>query len=613
MLASMCDVIRHRGPDDSGVHIDGSLGLGNRRLSIIDVAGGHQPISTPDGTKWIVYNGELYNYRELRSELEPNGYAFQTQSDTEVVLAAYETWGVDCVRHFNGIFGFAIWDAPKRRLFLARDHLGVKPLYYYDGPGEFVFGSEVKALLACPQVPRELDPTALDQYLTYRYVPSPRTMFAGIFKLPPGHRLVYDGREARIDRYWRREPSAPWQGSEDDAVTELRTLLQRAVKRQMISDVTVGAFLSGGLDSSLIVALMSKETDQPVKTFSVGFTGAKGEADELPFARSIAAQLGAEHYEMIVDPSNYWSQLPKMIWHLEEPNGTVSTLAQYSISDLASRHVKVALSGQGADELFAGYRRYIGERWSAAYRRLPDIAKKAVVPRLAEWLGRPTLKRAARALPMDDMLQRFAETYAVFEEDEKHQLYGDRLQTERAGADDLWAPLAYWTDGMPGDDALAKMLYMDTRVWLPDELLTYGDKMCMATSLEMRVPFLDVELVEFLERIPSHMKLKGLTGKHILKKAAEAFLPRSVIYRKKQGFPVPILEWFRSDLNHRVAELLLAPDSACSQYFSTDYLTALLAAYRDGKIRDHRKLYCLVSFELWYQLFILTSDVELAV
>jgi asparagine synthase (glutamine-hydrolysing) len=476
-----------------------------------------------------------------------------------------------------------------------------------------VFGSEIKSILTCPDVPRELDRVALDQYLTYRYVPSPRTMFEGISKLPPGHRMIYDGNQASIEQYWRPQPAEPWEKSEQETIEELREVLQRAVRRQMISDVPVGAFLSGGLDSSLILALMARETDQPVKTFSIGFSGATGEEDELPFARAIAEGLGAEHHEMIVDPSKYWSQLPMMIRHLEEPNGTASTLAQYSISELASKHVKVALCGQGADELLAGYKRYIGERWSAAYRMLPEVAKTSLMPRFAEWLGHPSLKRAARALPKDNMLQRFAEMYAVFEEDEKTRLYNEDLKSGLGQREALWTPLAYWGADMPRDDALGKMLYMDTRVWLPDELLTYGDKMCMATSLEMRVPFLDVELVEFLERIPSHMKLKGLTGKHILKKAAEAFLPRDVVYRKKQGFPMPILQWFQSDLNQRVAELLLARDSACSRYFNHTYLTDLLAAYRDGRIKDHRKLYCLVSFELWYQLFILTSDVELTV
>jgi asparagine synthase (glutamine-hydrolysing) len=604
VVEKMADAIRHRGPDDSGLFLDGEIGLGHRRLSILDIEGGHQPMHSSCGRYTVVYNGELYNFRELKRQLTQTGYVFRTKSDTEVILAAYSEWANECVTRFNGIFAFGIWDRTNRSLFLARDPLGVKPLYYVEHNGRLIFGSEIKAILAEGSVSADVDETALDQFLTYRYVPSPRTMFRGIRKLRPGHYLRIAPSGTKMVRYWTRATTRNTI-SAAEAIGEVRRILPEAVERQMISDVPVGAFLSGGLDSSLVVALMSQISSAPIQTYSVGFEGAEGDENEIPAAREVAEHFQTDHNELLIQPAEYWQYMRQSVSDLEEPNGTAATLAQYFISRLAAQDVKVALSGQGADELFAGYRRYVGERLSRHYRRLPEFAKKHLLPALAKRTGRISLIRATRSLLKEVPADRLSAIYAVFPEEDKSHLYGDCLKSALGDiGKKLTEPITYWMDdGSAPTDPLELMLYVDTRVWLPDELLTYGDKMCMATSLEMRVPLIDLELVEAVEAVPPSIRVPNLSGKFLLKKAAEAFLPRRFVYRKKQGFPMPLLKWFDGDFGAEAKGLMMSPEGGCGRYFQTDYVRDLFGYCR--KVKDHRPLYCLLSFELWYRTFIL--------
>jgi asparagine synthase (glutamine-hydrolysing) len=603
VLESMCDVIAHRGPDDSGVYIDDHVGIGSRRLSIIDIEGGHQPIANAAKTHWIVYNGELYNYRELRRQLEDAGYTFQTATDTEVVLGAFDVWGADCVTRFNGIFAFAIWDTEHGRLFLARDHLGVKPLYYYTGPGKFVFGSEIKSILEDKTVPRELDVEALDSFLTYRYVPSPDTLLRGIQKLPPGHRLTLQGGVVVVDRYWNHVPVINYQLDEVEATEQLAERFEQAVRRQLVSDVPVGLMLSGGIDSGAVLAVMSKYTPEPVKTFTVGFKE-QTDANELDEARETAEIFGADHHDILVDAIDHRDFLSKVMWHLEEPISTTSILPFYYVSELAGRHVKVVMTGQGADEPFAGYNRYRGEKLGGYLRKFPSVVQQG----LSEAMGRiphrgEQFRRAARALTVEDPLERFIEVYAVFPAAERQELYRSDVAAQIKDHDPSRA-IARLQREVAHLDSLAQMLYIDTRVWLPDDLLLYGDKLSMAHSLEARVPFLDRQLIEFVETIPPELKLRGLTGKYIHKRAASRLLPPQIIKRRKKGFATPMDRWLQTDLIAYVRDILLAPGAATREYFRPEAVEQMLQRHASGRISYQRQIFALLVLELWHRIFI---------
>jgi asparagine synthase (glutamine-hydrolysing) len=603
LLDSMCDVIRHRGPDDSGVYIDDHIGLGNRRLSIIDIDGGHQPISNAEKTHWIVYNGELYNYRELRSELEEKGYRFQTASDTEVVLGAFDIWGANCVKRFNGIFAFAIWDTKNRRLFLARDHLGIKPLYYWAGDGKLVFGSEIKSIIKDPGVSRELDVESLDSFLTYRYVPSPKTLIKGVQKLPPGHRLTLQGGVIVVDRYWNYIPQINDQLDETEATEQLAERFEQAVRRQLVSDVPVGLMLSGGIDSGAVLAVMAKYSKQPVKTFTVGFKE-QTEANELDEARETAEIFGAEHHDVLVDAIDHREFLSKVVWHLEEPISTTSVLPFYYVSELAGSHVKVVLTGQGADEPFAGYNRYRGEKLGGYLRKFPTVLQQGLseaasrIPHRSEHF-----KRAARSLTVADPLERFVEMYAVFPAAARTAMYRPEVIAALAGHDPAMA-IAPLQKSVAHLDPLAQMLYIDTRVWLPDDLLLYGDKLSMAHSLEARVPFLDVDFIEFVETIPPDLKLHGMTGKYIHKKAAAKWLPKQIIHRKKKGFATPMDRWLQTDLVGYVRETLLASDASTRDYFQPEAVSNMIDEHASGKVSHQRQIFALLMLELWHRIFI---------
>ncbi len=605
LLSRMTDTLSHRGPDGEGHFVDGGIGLSHRRLSIIDLEGGAQPIGNEDGRLQIVFNGEIYNFVELRRDLEAFGHDFKTRSDTEVIVHAYEQWGKDCVCRFNGMFAFALWDARSRELFLARDHLGIKPLYYVVVDERILFASEIKALLQDRQCTREVDVEALAELFTFRYVPSPKTLFKGIKKLPPGNRMTLSQGGIQIERFWDWIPTLRENYNEGCLIEEYRALLEDAIRLQLRSDVPLGLFLSSGIDSGVLLAIMSKYTSGPVRTFTVGFEGG-GRTNEVDDARGLAKMFGAEHDFMTVTAEDYLKYYENYLWDIEEPLGNETAAAFYFVSKITHKYVKVALTGQGADEPWAGYDRYIGAKLSTLYSRMPSLLTGSIAALVTRVPGRfERLKRGVIALGEPDMLTRFAKIYSFFSTDMKQQLFGGPLKNQIA-ADEYQAKRALRV--LQGDvkhlDPVTQMLYIDTRASLPDDLLMVADKTSMANSLEVRVPFLDYRLVEFIESLPPAFKLSGITGKYLHKKALEKWLPRDVVYRKKKGFANPIEHWFRTTMRHFVEEMLLSPDSATALYFDQTYIRQMLKHDREGKNQLRRHIYLLVSFELWHRTFI---------
>ena len=604
-IDAMTAVLRHRGPDGSGRFIDGQAGLGHVRLSIIDVEGGSQPIANETGSMQVVFNGEIYNFIELREQLEGLGHRFRTRSDTEVIVHAYEQWGTDCVRRFNGMFAFALWDAGKREMFIARDHLGIKPLYYADVGSRLLIASEIKALLQDSGCPREIDLEALSELFTFRYVPSPRTMFKGIFKLEPGHWMKVGSGGVEIKRFWNWVPSEHTRQSEGSLVEEYQDLLRDAVRLQLRSDVPLGLFLSSGIDSAALLAMMSEHSPEPVRAFTIGFEGGE-DSNEVDDARRLARMFGARHEFLCVTAQDYQNYYERYLWDLEEPVGNETAAAFYFVSQITSRSVKVALTGQGADEPWAGYHRHIGAKLSALYGRMPERLTGGVAQLVGMIPGRfERLQRGATALGEPDVLTRFAKVYSFFSADMTRQLFRDDLtaylaERRHESKDALLRLQSDVTDL----DPLSQMLYIDTRASLPDDLLMVGDKMSMANSLEVRVPFLDYRVVEFIERLPPRLKLNGLTGKYLHKKALQKWLPNEVVWRKKKGFANPVEHWFRQRMKPFVEDCLLAPDAAVARYFDQSYIRRLLELDRLGKRQYRRHLYLLVSFELWHRRFL---------
>jgi asparagine synthase (glutamine-hydrolysing) len=604
-LDAMIEVLRHRGPDGAGKLVEEGVGLGHLRLSIIDVEGGSQPIGNETGSLQVIFNGEIYNFVELREELEALGHRFKTRSDTEVIVHAYEQWGKACVSRFNGMFAFALWDADARELFIARDHLGIKPLYYVDLGTRVLFASEVKALLQDPACPREVDLEALAQLFTFRYVPSPRTLFKGISKLPPGHSLTLSRRGIAVERFWHWVPGQTDGRSEQELVEEYQGLLEDAVRLQLRSDVPLGLFLSSGIDSGVLLAIMSQYSSGPVRAFTIGFEGGD-QSNEVTSAGEVARMFGARHEFMMVGPEDYERYYQRYLWDLEEPVGNETAAAFYFVSRITSRQVKVALTGQGADEPWAGYQRYIGAKLSSYYSRVPAGITGGVARLVARVPGRAErLKRGALALGEPDPLTRFAKVYSFFSSEMKNELYLPWFQAELAAT--LREPkdaLARLQGDVAHLDPLTQMLYIDTRSNLPDDLLMVGDKMSMANSLEARVPFLDYRLVEFIERLPARLKLHGFTGKYLHKKASEKWLPAERVWQKKKGFANPIEHWFRERMRPFVEECLLAPDAGVARYFDQACIRRMLELDRSGAEQLRRHIYLLVSFELWHRRFI---------
>jgi len=605
VLRNMTGVLRHRGPDDAGFHLDADVALGMRRLSIIDLSTGKQPIGNESGTIVTVFNGEIYNYRELRERLQGRGHVLATRSDTEVIVHLYEEFGENCVHELRGMFAFAVWDAPRRKLFLARDRLGIKPLYYTEARGGLIFGSEIKAILQHPAVQPRCNPEGLSNFLSLKYVPAPQTMFAGIHALPPGFTLTCDRQGVRVRRYWDVSFANGGSGerTEDDYAEQLQTLLKDCVQSHLMSDVPFGAFLSGGIDSSTIVALMSQFLNEPVKTYSVGFEGDAELLSELPYARLVAKNYRTDHHEVMVRPSHLTDLTEKVVWHLDQPIADEASLASYMLAELASRQVKMVLTGEGGDELFAGYARYSGERLSRLFEHLPSALKSAALAGSAHLPGLRRAKIGLYALCRQDEVDRLVNWFPLFNAEMKQSLLtADFKQALNGhGVREVFAEhLASAGAAHP----LHRMLYVDTKLWLPDDLLARGDKTSMAASLEARVPLLDHKLVEFAASLPPRMKIRGLVRKYLLKKVSSTWLPREIIRRKKKGFPMPTAMWFRKEARPFLRDVLSPEALRRRGLFHPPFVERLMAEHERGFANHGSLLWGLLNVELWHRCFL---------
>lgn len=604
-IVTMTESLAHRGPDDDGYFLEGRVGLGFRRLSIIDVSGGKQPIFNEDGSAAIVFNGEIYNYRDLASRLAIAGHTFKTRSDTETILHAWEEYGEDCVHHLRGMFAFAIWDRRKRRLLLARDRLGVKPLYYYRNDRFLAFASEIKALLEIPGIPAEVDREAFDMYLSLRYVPGPRTMFRNIFRLQPGHILTLEGTQVRTRQYWDVHYPEPESNLPSEHYLEqFRELLEESVRLRLISEVPVGVFLSGGLDSSAILATVSKvEGSGGLKTFSVGYerSGAKDEeANEFEYARLAAGAFAADHHEYQLSAREFQDFIPDLVWHLDEPLADPSCIPLYFVSKLAREHVTVVLSGEGADEILAGYGIY--PRMLALDRINQGFP---VLEHVAPWLARLTPSAALRRyvrMSGQPMETRYRGVCRGFDIEGKRRLAGEERMRE--SEQQLQSVFSGHFNAAGNVSPLNRMLYVDTKVWLPDDLLNKADKMTMATGLELRVPFLDHKLVEFAAALPNAAKLGGKGGKTLLRNAMRGVLPDTIIDRPKKGFPVPLASWLRGPLRQFVRDNLLATEAACVRFVDRRAVVRIVEEHERGRMDRSQEIWTLLVFEFWHRHFL---------
>ena len=594
----MAAALAHRGPDGDGLHVDGPLALAHRRLAIIDPAGGHQPMTNEDGSVWLVFNGTVYNAPELRTALTAAGHHFRTRSDTEVIVHAYEAYGEAAFTRLNGMFALALWDAPRRRLLLVRDPFGVKPLYVWDDGQRLRFASELKAFCIDPAFPRDLDVAALDLYLSLGFVPSPSTMFAAVRKLPPGHCLhAGDGQVAMRPLPWPL-PAPPTRCDAGAAEAALRVQLIASVRRHLLSDVTVGALLSGGIDSAAVVAVMCAERG-PCPTFSVGFDGGFA-LDETASAQRSAALLGTDHHALVLGAEACAATLGETAWHLDEPIATPSALALYHLGRLAAAHVKVVLTGQGADEPWAGYRRHRGERLGHWYRRLPRLLRTALLEPAARQLRDERLRRAANALGEDDQAARWARLLSPFAPAVRAELRRSTGDPEAAAAD----AVRYWQAPVAHLSPLAQQCYVDARFSLADDLLLYGDKLTMAWGLEARVPWLDHELMALVENLPDGLRLRGWAGhKHLWRRALREWVPAEIARRPKIGFLTPMAEWLRGPWAAIVRERFTAARSGVAAYCEPAVVRALCAEHAAG--RSHtRALFALLMFDCWHEQFV---------
>jgi len=607
LLERMNQVLAHRGPDDAGVYHDGPVGLAHRRLSIIDLSpAGHQPMSNPDGTVWITYNGEIYNFPELRSELEREGMVFRSKTDTEIILALYEREGVECLRRLRGMFAFAIWDGRTRTLFLARDRAGKKPLCYYHDAERFLFASEAKGILQDPEVPVAPDLQAVHHYLTYGYVPSPHSAFRGFRTLPPAHYLLVRDGQVRVERYWQLRYGPKLRIDEAALSEEILARLREAVRLRMISDVPLGAFLSGGIDSSTVVALMSECSSGPVKTFSIGF---EEEAyNELPYARLVAERYGTDHHEFVVKPDAL-AVLPELVWHYNEPYADSSAIPTYYLAKMTREHVTVALNGDGGDECFAGYERYLANQIARGYDRLPLVLRRSLergigaLPEVGPFRGPYRRVKRFMAGAFEEPGRRYGRWVGVFPNALKAELYTPALREATAGFDSLELLCAAY-EAQDAVDFVDATLGVDVTTYLPDDLLVKVDIASMAHSLEARSPILDHVFMEFAASIPSSLKLRGLTKKYIFKRAVRDLLPAPVIDRPKMGFGVPIDRWFRRELREMAYDTLLGRRCLDRGLFQPVVVRRLLDEHVEGHAEWHPHLWCLLFLELWFQRFI---------
>ena len=602
----MRDILHHRGPDDGGLFIDGNIGLGHRRLSIVDVAHGAQPMWNADRTAVIVYNGEVYNHSDHREGLIARGHTFANRSDTETILNLYAEYGRDCVDHMRGMFAFAIWDTRKRELFIARDRFGVKPLYYvHDDDGNLFFASEIKALLEAGAVRPEINFNALPDQLANHGTSGDETLYSGVKRLTPGHTLTWKDGKIDIREFWdlefqpKNEPR-----SDSEYIDEWRELFRESVKLRLMADVPLGMFLSGGIDSSAIAAMMSTMVSEPIKTFSVGF--AEREANELEYARLVANKFGTDHHEITITPEQFFEALPKLVWHEDEPIGFIASVPLYFVSKLAQEHVKVVLTGEGSDETLAGYGRYAkalkllsyGEKYESM---TPAFLRDAVRGGVATLPGALNRKLGRTFLTRDsDIENLFFDNFAVFPKAMQAKMF-TRETREKITDVDPYARQSALLRRSDAEDVLDKLLYADTKTYL-HELLMKQDQMSMAASIESRVPFLDHKLVEFTARMPREMKLRGGTTKWILREAMKGILPTEILDRPKMGFPVPVGNWFRGEFKHVVDEYVLSERAASRGIFDRKFVSQLVTAHHAGENHDER-IWSLINFEIWQRRF----------
>ena len=607
LVARMCNAIRHRGPDDDGFYFNGAVGLGMRRLSIIDVKGGQQPIHNQDRSAWIVFNGEIYNYLELRAQLEKLGHTFYTNSDTEAIIHAYDQYGKDCPKHLRGMFAFAIWDERAQELFLARDRVGKKPILYAQVNGQFVFGSEFSALLQHPDIGKDIDFAALNHYLSFMCVPAPLTAYRDIRKLEPGHSLRYRKGETKIERYWQPHFAQKLDIGEQEAGEQAIKILRDAVKVRLMSEVPLGAFLSGGIDSSAIVALMSEESSAPVKTFSIGFE--EQDFSELHHARRVAEHVGADHHEFIVRPDAL-EVLPILVEHYGEPYADSSAVPTYYVARETRKYVTVALNGDGGDESFAGYERYAAMRLAETYHRIPAVLRDTVLRQAIDLMPSSETKRSrlrdvkrfveAASLPK---AERYLRWVSVFGTQAKQDLYTENFKQETrahpaAGIIDPWFARAN------GSGIVDAALLTDIMTYLPNDLLVKVDIATMANSLEARSPFLDHHVIEFAASLPEKYKLHGLTTKYLLKRVLRKLLPVENLSRRKMGFGVPIGHWFRGKLQPFLRETILSESALKRGLFKPDAVKRLVELHSRSERDYSHQLWTLLMLELWFQRFI---------
>lgn len=604
LLDKMCKIITHRGPDEQGTIVKDAAALGMRRLSIIDLKTGQQPIFDCSGNLGVVFNGEIYNFLELKTELEKRGHKFKTNSDTETIVHAFEEFGADCVRHLRGMFAFAIYDFRDESLFIARDRVGKKPLFYSKTEkGNFVFGSELKSLIEHGEISKEIDFSALDAYLTFGYVPEEFCIFKNVHKLAPGAFLIYKNGEIRTEKYWDfsyKENSEI--KTESEYVELLREKIKEAVRVRLISEVPLGAFLSGGVDSSAIVAMMSQILDQPVKTFSIGFN--EDSFNELKFARIAAKHFETEHHEFIVTP-DLVEIVGELVWHFDEPFADSSALPTFMVSKMAREFVTVVLSGDGGDELFAGYTRYVTQTKRSGFEKIPAFVRQNFLQKVSEKLphgakGKNYLYNASL-----DAVERYIDSISYFGNLKKSSLYDENflenLNGELGKGGEIYRQIA---DSVSSKNPVDRLLYLDSKTYLPSDILTKVDRMTMANSLEARVPLLDYELIEFVQTIPAELKLKNLETKYIFKKSLENLVPNEILYREKQGFGVPIGDWINSQLKERIHSDLLQKKTLERGYFDEKYIRTLLDEHAKNR-RDHsHSLWILWMLELWHRQFV---------
>ena len=605
LLKAMADSIVHRGPDDVGYYFSGPIGLGFRRLSIIDLAGGHQPLSNEDGTVWIVFNGEIYNYQELREDLLKKGHVFRTKADTEAIVHLYEEYGEAGIQSLRGMFAFAIWDQNQQKLLLARDRVGIKPLYYGVTSQSVVFASEMKAILIDPQVKREILPSTIDRFLTFGYVPGEETLLKGIYKLPPASFMVVKNGKTEVKQYWDLHFSSS-SVTLKDAEEQLLEILEQSVRLHMIADVPVGFLLSGGVDSTAMLSLASQKTDRPISSYTVGFANS-GIADERPFARLAAEKYGSEHHEISISSKEFADFLPKYVWHMEEPVCEPPAVALYYVSKLARNYVKVLISGEGGDEAFAGYPNYRAMLWIERIKRMAGPLKGGLSGTLSLLYKLSGYQKLGNYLPLlkssfDSYYYSRSSSPFRFFNAHSQELYSSDFSASTSKQYSV-RPVTQLLEQNRADDLLSRMLYVDTKTWLPDDLLVKADKMTMANSVELRVPLLDHKLLEFAATLPSNFKVNGFSMKYIAKRCLRKQIPVEILERKKAGFPVPYETWLRTDLRDSVSDILLDRETIDRGYFKKSAIEKLVR--NNSETGGYAKeIFSLVVLELWHREFL---------